>query len=206
MPMTDTERKTARQRAIRARDADRLEAALGPLPGPVAKAGLVVLIGLPGGGKSHFARALAGRYPAAVLDSDALRGVLFADPRHTQAEHARLFPAIHVLMERLLTRGVPVIVDATNLKEANRRPYYEIGTRSGARTILVRVWAPPAVARARLRQRPSQTDPRDRSSADLAVYEAMRKDVEPIRRRYVSVNTALDIGPSLDKVLDLLQS
>ena len=203
---TEDERRSARINAIHRRDADRLEASLGCLPDPVERPGLVVLTGLPGSGKSHFARALARRYPAAILDSDGLRQVLFENPRHTAKEHGRLFPAMHALMDRLLAHGIPVIVDATNLKEANRRPYYEIADRRGAKVLLVRVWVPARTVRARLSKRTASPDPADRSNANMDVYEAMRKETERIRRPHVSVDASGDLGPVLDKVLGLLQS
>ena len=203
---TDAEERRARMTAIRSRDADRLEASLGALPGPVARPGLVVLAGLPGSGKSFFARALAAHYPAAVLDSDALRAVLFAEPKHTEKEHGRLFPAIHVLMDRLLARGIPVVVDATNLKEANRRPYYKIGEAHGARIVVVQVWAPRAVIRERLRGRAAAPDPLDRSTATLEVMHTMLPDVERIRRSHMRVDTSRDFAPVLDRIVSLLQS
>lgn len=195
-----------RQTATRSRDARLLEASLGSLPAPVERPALIVLIGLPGSGKSYFARAVSKLYPAAVLNSDALRGVLYKDPQHTEREHGRLFPAIQMLVERLLTRGVPVILDATNLKEAHRRPYYLLAERTGARVVLVRVWAPRKVIRERLRQRDSRRDPLDRSTADLEVYEKMRGDAERISRRCLSVNTGADIAPALDKLMRMLTS
>lgn len=198
--------KAARQEAVRQRDADRLEASLGGLPPPLERPWLVVMTGLPGSGKSHFARLLAQRLPAAVLNSDALRTVLFARPQHSEREHARLFPAIHILIDRLLARGVPVIVDATNLKEAHRRPYYTIAERHGAKALLVRTRAPVGVIRERLRNRPRGGDPLDLSAATVEVFEKMRGDVEPIRRRHVSVDTSKDLRPALDKVVALLQS
>ena len=204
--MTDKDKRRARIDAIRNRDADRLETSLGRLPKPVARPGLVILIGLPGSGKSHFARQLAKRYPAAILDSDALRGVLFASPQHTEQEHGRLFPAIHVLTRRLLERGVPVIQDATNLKEANRRPLYRLAEETGARLVLVRLRAPLAIVRWRLEGRTQGLDPRDRSTADLAVLEKMRHDYQRPKRAYFVIDTMKDWGGVLDKIVVRLQS
>src|SRR5262245_41049801 len=106
-----------RSHYVRERDADRLEAALGKLPRAVERPAVIVMVGLPGSGKSHLARAVARKTPVVVLDSDAMRQALFAEPKHTKKEHGRLFPAIHVLMGRLLARRNSIIVDATNLKE-----------------------------------------------------------------------------------------
>lgn len=184
-----------------------LEASLGKLPrataGPPV---MVVVVGLPGSGKSYLAREIAKRYPAAVLDSDALRQVLYAEPRHTQQEHGRLFPAIHVLMQSLLARGISVIVDATNLKEANRKPYYDIAARLGAKVVLVRTWAPPSVIRSRLDGRETARHQLDRSTATRAVYEKMRGEAQRISRRHVSVDTSKDITPAVDKIVAQLQS
>ena len=167
---------------------------------------MVVMIGLPGSGKSHLARAIAARVPAAVLDIDALRAALFEDPQHTAKEHGRLFPALHVLMDRLLARRITVIVDATNLKEANRKPYYKIAAEHGAKLLLVRVWARAPVIRRRLLARAGSPDPADNSTATLEVYERMREGVQRVRRRHVSVDTSSDIRPAVDKIVAVLQS
>ncbi|HUF53885.1 MAG TPA: ATP-binding protein [Dehalococcoidia bacterium] len=205
MPATDPQRR-ARMDVIRNRDADRLQAALGRLPRRRQKPALIILIGFPGSGKSHLARSLKARYPAAILDSDALRQVLFATPEHTTKEHGRLFPAIHVLMRRLLEQGISVIVDATNLKEANRRPYYAIAQDAGLPVVLVRVVAPVSEIRRRLARRKTGRNADDHSTATMSVFESMKGDYERPRRRYFTVNTARNTDEVLDKIVARLQS
>lgn len=203
--MTDAKR-SKRLDAIRKRDADRLESSLGRLPKAMRRLALVVLIGLPGSGKSHFARLLVKRYPAAILDSDALRSVLYESPQHTAQEHARLFPAMRVLTRRLLDRGVPVVLDATNLKEANRKLSYRLARDAGARLVVVRLRAPFAVMRERLAKRDTARNPLDRSTADLLVLERMRRDYQRPTRPYIVVDTSKDARQVLDKIVALLQS
>jgi predicted kinase len=132
--------------------------------------------------------------------------VLFAQPKHTKAEHGRLFPAVHVLMARLLGHGVSVIVDATNLKESNRRPYYKLAEEHGAKVLLVRTWASRREIRRRLIARESRPNAADRSTATLEVYEAMLADVERIPRRHINVNTTMDLEPAVDKILSNLSA
>src|SRR3990172_8645788 len=103
-------------------DISRLETALGELPAPRPAPFLVLVSGLPGSGKSHFSRELCRRHPLAHLNSDALRYALFPRPSHGAAESAQFFAAVHVLLERLLSRGVSAVLDATSLKEEHRRP------------------------------------------------------------------------------------
>ncbi len=203
--MTDAKRSKRLDAALR-RDADRLEASLVGLPKAVRRPALVILIGLPGSGKSHFARRLAKRYPAVILDSDALRSVLYESPQHTAQENARLFPAIQALTGRLLDRGVPVLLDATNLKEAYRKPSYRLARDVGARLVIVRLRAPFAVMRKRLATRDAARNSLDRSTAGLLVLERMRRDYQRPYRPYFVVDTSKDSRHVLDKIVATLQS
>ena len=186
-------------------DAARLLATLGPLPEPVARPVLVALIGLPGAGKSTVARRIAGRVPLLVLESDALRRLLIPAPDHSEEESSRLFGAIHRLVAELLARGVPVLLDATNLAEAHREPLRRLAREAGARLVLVRVQAGPRVVRERLSRRPGTASPGAGSEADWSVYLRMRGTFEPIRGRHHTVDTARDTGPVLDRIVEELE-
>jgi len=192
--------------STRERDVRRLEQTLGPLPEAVAAPVLVVLTGLPGSGKSHLARELSRRHPLAVLNSDALRAALFPHPQHSDQENARLFSATHAVLDRLLARGVSAALDATNLREAHRRPLYQLAGKRGARLLVVQVTAPEGVAKKRLRRRRRGETPWDISEAGPEVYDKMRAEVEPVRRPHITVDTSKDIGPALDKILAALQA
>jgi predicted kinase len=97
-------------------------------------------------------------------------------------------------------------MDATNLKEANRRPLYRLAEGAGARLLIVRLTAPVSVIRERLARRAESADPFDRSTADAAVFAKMRADYQRPRRRYFVVDTARDVAPVLDKIVAVLQS
>ena len=118
-----------------------------PLPPPVDKPCMAVLSGLPGSGKTTFARNLAARVPLAILESDALRKALFTQPSYSANESRRLFGAIHQLAYELLLDGISVLVDATNLRESNRMELYGLAERADARLFLVCVEAPREVIR-----------------------------------------------------------
>lgn len=179
----------------------RLKASLGPLPEPIAHPAFVVVSGLPGTGKSFFCRKLAQRRPFYIVESDAMRKLLFPTPDYSLTESARLFAALHGLLEWLLRSGVPVIFDATNLSERYRTQLYRISNRAGARLILVRVEAPPAVAQQRLLSRKSAANSLERSDADWEVYRSMRSRVDDIRRNHFAVDTSRDITPVVDKII-----
>src|SRR5439155_25370475 len=154
-----------RRQPLLERDVRLLRGALGPLPPAEPRPAFVVLIGLPGSGKSHLAREIIRRRPLALVESDQMRRALFKRPAYTETENTRLFRACHQLLEELLAAGIPALCDATNLRELHRRPLYEIAERTGARLLLVQVTAAQDVVRGRIDARIAGLNPEDRSEA-----------------------------------------
>jgi len=186
------------------RDLLKLKESLGPLPEATANPGFVVVSGLPGTGKTFFCKRLAEKQPFYIIESDALRKVLFPLPDYNPTESARLFAAIHSLIEWLLKNGLPVCFDATNLSEHNREYLYRISDRVGARLILVSVEAPPAVAYQRLQARRTGDIRDSKSDADWEIYRQMKPKAEKIRRNHFVVDTSRDIIPVIDKIVRAL--
>lgn len=182
-----------------ASDIERLTDSLGQLPEPVVKPAFIVVSGLPGTGKSYFCRKLAERLHFVILESDVLRRALFPSPGYDPTESRRLFQAIHLLIEGLLKRGMPLILDATNLSERYREHLYSIADHLDVRLVLVKVEAPPGVVRERLKAR--REDPQSKSDADWGVYQKLRSSVEKIWRNHYVVDTSRDITPVLDKIV-----
>ncbi len=90
---------------------------------------IVVLVGLPGSGKSTYLERL-GITP---LSSDALRQLLIDDATN-QTIHALVFRTIRYLVRQRLAIGRPVTyVDATHLTLRERRPYIRMAQRYGCR-------------------------------------------------------------------------
>jgi predicted kinase len=184
------------------RDLAKLKESLGSLPEAMVNPGFVVVSGLPGTGKTFFCRKLAEKQPFCILESDALRKALFPSPDYSTDESARLFAACHSLIEWLLSNGLPVIFDATNLSERHREHLYRIGDRTGAKLVLVRVEAPPAVTYQRLQARKNgATTTEDKSDADWEIYRQMKPRAEKIQRNHFAVDTSQDIAPVIDKII-----
>ena len=180
-------------------DVERLSESLGQIPEPVAEPALIVVSGLPGTGKTYFCNRLAERLPSVVLESDVLRRTLFSPPVYSAKESSQLFRAIHRLIERLLVKGIPLILDATNLSERNREYLYSIADRLDVKLVLVRVEAPPEIVRQRLEARREKSE--NNSDADWAIYRRMKYSVQRIRRNHYAVDTSRDITPVLDKIV-----
>ena len=151
--------------------------ALGPLPAPTSAPVLVLLVGLPGAGKSTLARRLAPAIGAVVLESNELRRRFFAYPTHKPDESARLFGAINATVTQLLKDGVSVVLDATNLKKSDRRPAINVARTTGSRLAIVHVDASSDVLEQRLRDR-TRGLAHDSSDAGLNVLRRMRSTAE----------------------------
>ena len=179
-------------------DVERVLLSLGPLPAAQPRPALVLVAGLPGTGKSGFARELKLRTGAAVLESDALRRLLFERPTYSWMESRRVFAALHAAVERLLDGAISCIVDATNVAQAYRQPLYDIAEKRGAKLIIVEVTAPEEVVTGRLSERAAALE--RMSDADVAVYERMRPKWEPIGREHHVVDTSKRTDEAADAV------
>jgi hypothetical protein len=182
-------------------DVQKLREMLSPLPEATAQPFFIVVSGLPGTGKSYFSRKLVERLPCIMVESDALRKVLFPSPCYSAEENQRLFQTLHLLIEELLGKGVPVLMDATNLIEHHRERLYRIADHLGLKLIIVRVEAPAELVRERLQGRAGDADVQDNSDAGWGVYQRMKPKVQKIRRQHFAVDTSRDISPVLDKII-----
>jgi len=185
-------------------DIDKLKQSLELLPEQVVNPAFVIVSGLPGTGKSFFCRTLAEKTHFCVIESDAMRKVIFPSPDYSAIESARLFTACHGLIEELLGKGTPLIFDATNLSEYHREKLYRIGDRMKAKLILVRVEAPDSIAYQRLQARNNKVDTEDKSDAGWDVYKQMKPTVDKIRRNHFVADTSRDIEPVIDKIIRML--
>jgi predicted kinase len=84
---------------------------------------IVLLVGLPGSGKSTYLERLG----AVGLSSDRIRQLL-VDDATDQTIHDRVFETLRYLLRQRLALGRPVTyIDATNLTPEERLPYIAIG-------------------------------------------------------------------------------
>ncbi|MGO8211866.1 AAA family ATPase [Rhizobium ruizarguesonis] len=81
---------------------------------PVSETLLTVMVGPSGAGKSTYAKGLPG-----YISSDELRGEYTGDIRD-QSRNDDVFTALHRIAKARLDSGLPVCVDATNLRRRDR--------------------------------------------------------------------------------------
>jgi predicted kinase len=95
--------------------------------GTCSKPRLIVLVGLPGSGKSTWAE----RQGYTVLSSDVMRGLLIDDPAN-QNIHGRVFGALRYLLRHRMELQRPVTcLDATNLTRRDRKAWIKMAELYG---------------------------------------------------------------------------
>ncbi len=166
---------------------------------------LVMLSGLPGTGKSHFARRLAGCLPLVVVGSDRVRKTLVSKPEYTPEEHLRVFSACHLVIEEMLRQGRTVVFDATNLTEGFRQPLLDLARRQGVPTQIILFTAPLKVIRRRLQNRTAGIGTDGVSDADWSVFCRLRTGQEPIADAHWVVDSSKAIRGQLDRLVALIQ-
>jgi predicted kinase len=160
---------------------------------------LIMMSGLPGSGKSHLSQRLAQQLSAVVIESDHVRKALFPEPTYSAQESTIVHRTCQRTMRRLLSKGVRVIFDATNLVEFQREVLYSLAERSGAALLIVRTVAPEQVIRERLEQRKDSTQ--SASDADWRIYRRMSKREQRIDRTHLCIDTSHDIDDAVRKII-----
>jgi predicted kinase len=168
---------------------------------------LIVLMGLPGVGKSHCARLLCGRLGAAHVASDELRSRLFVAASYADEENRAVFAAAAALVDGLLGEGHRVIVDATNLIARNRAAPIEAARRRGIPVTYVRVTASDDDTRRRLASRRTGRATGDHSEADVLVYERMRaQPFEPPAEGFLELVNGPELANAIDRIVAAVEA
>jgi predicted kinase len=174
--------------------------------------------GVSGSGKSRLAAALRERLPLIHIRSDIERKRLHglpADARtgaglaagiYTPEAGRRAYARLWELAGIILDAGYSPLVDATFLKEDQRRPFLVLAEARGIPCTILDIEAPEAVLRARVRAREAQgADP---SEAGISVLESQLAAREPLteRERLLAIPIDTTRPDALDDLLHRLAS
>ncbi len=172
---------------------------------------LVVMMGLPGVGKTYVARKLADRIGAFHVLSDSVRKQLLGIPiesKRFQGYNQGIYKGnigkktYDEMMRRAgvyLAAGHSTIMDATFLHPDSRRRAVELAKRHKVPYLFVLADCPERIVRSRLRHRSIE---HSFSDANLEVYRAMKSRFRPPRpsRHLVRIDTTQPLSVSLAKI------
>lgn len=176
-------------------------------PTPHGRPALVVVMGLPGVGKSHCARLLCRRLGSAHVASDELRSRLFIAASYAEQENRAIFAAVTALVDALLGEGHRVVVDATNLVARNREGTAAVARRRAIPITYVRVTSSDEDTRARLASRRAGRSRDDHSEADEPIYERMRaQPFEPPTEGFLELVNGPRLLDEIDRVVAAVEA
>jgi predicted kinase len=112
---------------------------------------LVVLIGLPGSGKTTLANWLVRHSPIVVVSRDTIRAAMFPECEYTPTEKRAAFRAMQEAVGINLSLGKSVCTDGlTFANEEDRVAIRQVAQVSGSRTLEVHCAVPVSVAQERV--------------------------------------------------------
>ncbi|VAW36789.1 hypothetical protein MNBD_CHLOROFLEXI01-3761, partial [hydrothermal vent metagenome] len=93
---------------------------------------LLIMVGLPGTGKSSVVEGLSKFMSFVVISTDNIRLHLRNQPTYTAAEMMLVYEVCYSIIESRLREGQRVIFDASNYLAARREHLMKLGKRAGA--------------------------------------------------------------------------
>lgn len=135
-------------------------------------------MGLPGSGKTTFARQLAKRLDAVVLTADAVRMSMWGTreavdaarmtPEGRRYSNQLVFGSLNYATKQIAAAGHSVIFDAIMSYRHERQAKYDLARELGVDALVVRIQVPREVSLRRMQDRPPADDQRqfDREKAE----------------------------------------
>jgi predicted kinase len=148
---------------------------------------LVIVCGLPGVGKTTFAKKLAPLINALVLSTDKIRKELIPSPTYEKEERKLIYDVMILLAKYLHGSGTNCILDATFNKEYSRT---EVKKKLGIpdkNFFVIECLCPENIVIPRIKDRRG-----DYSDAGIEVYQKMKKIYEPVKGKHITIDTSLD--------------
>ena len=165
------------------------------------RAGMIVMHGLSGSGKSTIAAQLVETLGAIQIRSDVVRKQLFALAATAQTDSAleqgiytegateATYCRLQQIAQTIIEADFTVILDATFLQQSRRRQMLETQTGKAYKRIIINCEAPDAELRRRIIER--EDDP---SEANLEVLEQQLLGRQPIDAADAALATVINIG------------
>ncbi len=153
---------------------------------------LILIAGVPGSGKTYFARHLAAALGATHLNTDMLRAALGLRGDYTPAAKQRVYDELEQRTRAGLQSGETVVVEATFHRAGRRQVFYALAAALKVPLRLFEIRVEEAIVLSRVSR------PREDSEAGPAVYRSIRAAFEPIQRPHRTLwSTNSNIGTLL---------
>ncbi|NNE77594.1 MAG: ATP-binding protein [Pricia sp.] len=158
---------------------------------------VVLVLGLPGSGKSYFAKRLAEKIHAEYVNSDQLRKLLFSKRTYSEFEKAAVYEAMLKKMNEANAKKNNVVLDATFHKKSARALF--VGNTK-EKICFIEIWADESIIKERLKK------VRPFSEADYEIHKQIKQEWEPLEEDHLRLkSTDKNIDDMLQRAVDYLK-
>jgi predicted kinase len=154
---------------------------------------LILVCGLPGSGKSFFAKTLSKQLHARYYNSDLLRKELFPNNRtYSEEEKQTVYSTLLAIAEKDFKDQHTVIIDATFYENALRIPFYQLAEKMNCKVYIFCIQANEDLIKERTSVK------RADSEADFNVYLTLKNKFEPFDKAFLSLTSERN---NIDKLI-----
>lgn len=152
---------------------------------------IIVVFGLPGSGKSYFAKQLAKRLNAVYISSDQVRKTRFANLNYTLAEKKLVYGKMILLGKKALSTGKMIIMDGTFYLKSLRKMITD--EFENQRIHFIEVTASDSLIKERTSKKRAFSD------ADFRVHKKIKRVFQPMKTPHLTLTSTND---NLDEMLN----
>lgn len=151
---------------------------------------IMMVIGLPGAGKSFFARQFSETFSIACVSADRIRYELFAQPQFTADENAIVARLQDYMADELAKSGRSFLIDGNCNTKAARQRVAQLAKDNGYSTLLIWVQIDPATAKSRATKRNAKKadDVYNPSISDTQFEVLAQRLAPPLKEEHVVIS------------------
>lgn len=140
---------------------------------------ITAVFGLPGSGKTFFARQLALSIDGLLISSDTVRNDMARGGRYDENTKIEVYQMMLVMMGDAVRDKRNVVIDATFYKENIRSLFKEKATELHGPLYFIEIKAPEEIIKERVSKK------RIGSEADFGVYLKIKEEFEPLKEDHL---------------------
>ncbi len=144
---------------------------------------LIMVVGLPGTGKSTFARELARTIDGNHFNTDMIRDSLNLRGSYDKESKQRVYDELLLRTKETLKSGGIAIVDGTFYLRSLRKTFIDLAEKIGKPIQWIVLEASESVIKERVSQK------RTYSEADFEVYKTVKEQYEPIEEPHLTLKS-----------------
>jgi predicted kinase len=162
----------------------------------------ILICGLPGVGKSFFAKVLAQRMDAQYLSSDSIRMKELEKRTYSEEEKTRIYERMVQEAAELLGKGKGVILDATFYLERYRQMMRDVAQMNNVDFFIIECVLDEDELKKRMGKRKGE---KTESEADFAVYLKVKREFEAIVEEHLVIETSEQLEGNIEKAIEWIK-